>query len=150
VRGYGNVERSAGTIALVQRMTGRLLADGVPVELFASVHAGRFAAQLDVLDVLLAAGVPVVLPPALLSGFDVNHWFEDRSPGERELAAVAADARLRPVLRRAVGESRGRRHGRPSRPVQSVPVLAELLGEWVEEQVALLEGGAGLAGAHRT
>ncbi|NUS15895.1 MAG: hypothetical protein HOY69_31605, partial [Streptomyces sp.] len=125
---WGDTERSAATIALAGRMAGRLRSDAVPVALFASVPGQRYAALLDVLDVLLSEGVPVDLPPGLSRRLDLGPWLEDRTPGERDLAALAADPVLRPVLREAVGRSRHHPSGRPTLVVTAAPVLAELLG----------------------
>lgn len=147
VAGWGGSQRSAETIALVGRMANRLRGDGVPVALFASVPEHRYAVLLDLLDVLVAAGVPVDLPSELLQRLDLMSWLDDRTPGERDLAGLAADPVLRPVLRRAVGETRYRGNGRPTRPVMTVPVLAELLGEWLDEQVERLGRCQGLAAA---
>jgi hypothetical protein len=143
---WGSSERSAESIALVDRMTDRLRRDGVLVALFASVPPHRYAVLLDLLDVLLAADVPVTLPDNLQQ-LDLMPWLDDRTPGARDLTALAADPVLRPVLRRAVGQSRYRSHGQPTRPAVTVPVLAELLGEWVDEQLELLDRCHGLTAA---
>jgi hypothetical protein len=143
---WGSCERSVESTALVGRMADRLHRDAVPVALFASVSRHRHAVLLDLLDVLVAADVPVTLPPELQQ-LDLMPWLDDRSPGARDLKALAADPVLRPVLRRAVGQSRYRGHGQPTRPVVSVPVLAELLGEWVDEQLELLDRCHGLTAA---
>ncbi len=70
-------------------MTDRLRADGRPVELF----QGRWqpTADLDLLDLCLAAGVPVAEPDdedtgrgqGRSHGFSLGQWLADDAPGQR-------------------------------------------------------------------
>ncbi|GAA2881723.1 hypothetical protein Acy02nite_16300 [Actinoplanes cyaneus] len=100
--------RSARLLGLVERMAARLIAEG-GVRL-----AGQpWRADLDVLDVCVAAGVPVEIGDLRsVHGLDVRKWVVDRGDGRRDLAAVAADPVLRPLLRHGmhVMLEDGRRH----------------------------------------
>ncbi|BBH67606.1 DNA-binding protein [Actinoplanes sp. OR16] len=88
-------ERSEALLGLVERMLPRLAA-GPAVPLADSL----WRVELDVLDLCLSAGVPIEIGDRVRrAGFDVAEWAEDKSPGRRDLAAVAADPQWRPVLR---------------------------------------------------
>ncbi|NEE32644.1 hypothetical protein G3M53_45245, partial [Streptomyces sp. SID7982] len=96
----------------------RLRAEGRPVELF----QGRWqpTADLDLLDLCLASGVPVAEPDDAdtgrghrrSNGFALGQWLADDEPGQRDLAAVAGHPGFRDLLRRNVGglgDGRGQR-----------------------------------------
>ncbi|MGW4277798.1 hypothetical protein ACWEGQ_36970, partial [Streptomyces seoulensis] len=95
-RKHGSIHgvRSPATLALVERMAPRLRADGRPVDLF----AGRRhpSADLDLLDLCAAHGIPLTLPGAAEGAvLPVQQWLTDTRPGRRDLTAVAADPRCR-------------------------------------------------------
>lgn len=133
--------RSPRTLDLTARMTDRLRADGRPVELF----QGRWqpTADLDLLDLCLASGVPVAEPHdedtgrghGRSNGFALGQWLADDEPGQRDLAAVAAHPGFRDLLRRNVGGLGDRRGQRLSdagmAKVAAHPVLSVLLREWL-------------------
>ncbi|WP_328476294.1 hypothetical protein OHA21_21525 [Actinoplanes sp. NBC_00393] len=86
--------RDERLLSLVERLLPRLAAeDGVQ---FAT---GYWDVELDVLDLCLAAGVRAEIGSQRLNnGFELNNWVTDEGPGRRDLAAIAADPVLRPVL----------------------------------------------------
>ncbi|MFF2073987.1 hypothetical protein ACFVXG_04440 [Kitasatospora sp. NPDC058162] len=153
-RGWRNRPGCPATLALAGRMVERLRADAVPVDLFTGIRVSL--TRLDLLELLLAAGVPVADPPADLVGFDLREWVSQSGaagatsatgatgPVAASLAAVAADGRFRPLLRRAA----------PPAWEQAVqhraavlPLLSELFREWAEERAEELTAIRGLAGA---
>lgn len=80
-------------LELVAAMTSRLIADGQPVTLLDRINK----ADLDLLDLCLASGIPVA-DPTSHGRVPVWAWQADRGPGRRDLLAVAADPRLLPLL----------------------------------------------------
>ncbi|MFC7914863.1 hypothetical protein [Streptomyces sp. NPDC057386] len=145
--GASTSRRSPATLALVTRMTAHLRERGRPVDLFTGRrHAG---ADLDLLDLCLAEGVPLTLPD---SGERVDlavpQWLTDTRPGRRDLTAVASDARCRPMLHRAVG---GLHSHRPDRAlterIADHPVLSDVLRAWLEDAADDLVRAAGLPAA---
>ncbi|ACU36446.1 hypothetical protein [Actinosynnema mirum] len=78
--------RSQALLDLVERMLPRLRADGHPVELL----RGWRTHALDVLDLVLAGGVPVAPPLHPDSYLTVGKWLADEAPGRRDLRALAA------------------------------------------------------------
>ncbi|WP_161163949.1 hypothetical protein [Streptomyces sp. SID5910] len=141
-------DRSPATLDLVARMAPRLRADGRPVDLF----SGRryTGVDIDLLDLCAAEDVPLALPePGTEVHMRLPDWVlsEDR-PGRRDLAAVAADPRLRPLLLHAVGAVGGDRNGsRALEPLAEHPVLGDVLREWLDGAVGELTGTSGLPGA---
>ncbi|MFS0696486.1 hypothetical protein [Streptomyces nitrosporeus] len=142
---------SAATLALVGRMAPRLRADGRPVDLFTGRwHAG---ADLDLLDLCVAEGVPLTLPA---DDVDVHlaleHWLlpgDAAASARRDLTATAADTRFRALLHRAVGalgDSR-RASGKVMTALSEHPVLREVAREWLEEAAGTYTRAAGLPGA---
>ncbi|MYS14198.1 hypothetical protein, partial [Streptomyces sp. SID4982] len=112
------------TLDLVARMAPALRAAGRPVDLFTGRwHAG---ADLDLLDLCAAEGVPITVPAADVSVHLVLHpWLADDRPGRRDLAAVAADPRLRRLLHLAVGQAgEGRLAHGGLEPLAAHPVLS--------------------------
>jgi hypothetical protein len=83
--------RGARLMDLVEAMTDRLRADGIPVR-----FTHRWA-DLDALDLLLAHGIPVA-EFADTKILNVRHWLDNDHPGARDLAALAASDRFRPEL----------------------------------------------------
>ncbi|WP_369182673.1 hypothetical protein [Streptomyces sp. Y1] len=140
-RGWRTRSDTAATLALAGRMTERLRADAVPVDLFAD--RGGDLADLDLLDHLLAAGVPVADPPAGRA-LGVKHWADHCGPGSARLRAVAADPRYRPLLRDATPPAWVTA---VTRKAPAVPVLRTLMAEWAEVRADELAAVRGLAGA---
>ncbi|WP_259316799.1 hypothetical protein [Kitasatospora xanthocidica] len=140
-RGWRNRPSCPATLALAGRMVERLKADAVPVDLHTGIRASH--TRIDLLDLLLAAGVPVADPPGGL-GFDLRDWAAQSGPDSSALTAVGADERYRPLLRRATPpawETAVRRQA------PAVPLLNELFAEWAEERAEELTAARGLAGA---
>ncbi|MFE7136818.1 hypothetical protein ACFVAG_03635 [Streptomyces sp. NPDC057644] len=133
--------RNPRTLDLAARMTDRLRADGRPVELF----QGRWqrTADLDLLDLCLASGVPVAEPDEAATGrghgrshgFSPDQWLADDAPGRRDLTAVAGHPDFRDLLRRnigSLGDGRGQRlSDAGTAKLAAHPVLSVLLREWL-------------------
>ncbi|MFI7431188.1 hypothetical protein ACIBPB_29760 [Micromonospora sp. NPDC049836] len=132
--------RCAPLIAAVERLAPRLRAEGQPVQLSPT---GSHSGDLDVLDACRAGGVPVTVEPQQLN---VTRWAHDDNPDRRDLAAVAADAALRPLLAAAAVQALTdlhRRHGGTGplptdvvTGVLGVPGLRDVLAEALAERVA--------------
>ncbi|MET9503269.1 hypothetical protein ABZY42_16315 [Streptomyces sp. NPDC006622] len=140
-------DRSPATLELVRRMTSRLRDRGRPVDLFTGRwHAG---ADLDLLDLCLAEGVPLTVPGADQNVFlPLDQWLKDRAPGRRDLTAVAADPRSRRLLHLSVGTLGGRRPDTQMlEGLAGHPVLADVLREWLEDAAEELTAAAGLPAA---
>ncbi|MFF8973448.1 hypothetical protein [Streptomyces sp. NPDC014995] len=140
-------DRSPGTLALVGRMAPRLRAQGRPVDLFTGRwHAG---ADLDLLDLCVAEGVPLTLPGADQDVFlPLNRWLQDTRPGRRDLTATAADPRHRRLLYRSVGTLSGHRPDATLlEGLAGHPVLADVLREWLDDSADELVAAAGLPAA---
>ncbi|MFE2910286.1 hypothetical protein [Kitasatospora indigofera] len=145
-RGWRTRESCADTVALAGRMAERLRADGVPVDLLTD-RRRRSTTELNLLDLLLAERVPVAGPPEDLT-FDLSAWVSAGGPGRRDLAAVAADPRLRPALKAATpGVWTDRTDTEAGRAVASAPVLRELFVEWADERADEVLAARGLTGA---
>ncbi|BCY07150.1 hypothetical protein [Actinoplanes sp. L3-i22] len=98
-----SIGRNPRLLALLERMTPRLIAQGG-----VSIADQPWNADLDILDLLRAGGVPVRIGtghPA--NGFGVAAWARGDRPGRRDLAAIAADPELRPRLRLGVRQAIG-------------------------------------------
>ncbi|NED02598.1 hypothetical protein G3I55_13150 [Streptomyces sp. SID6648] len=148
--------RSPRTLDLTARMTDRLRADGRPVELF----QGRWqrTADLDLLDLCLASGVPVAEPDdedtgrghGRSNGFALGQWLADDEPGQRDLAALAGHPGFRDLLRRNVGglgDGRGQRLSDAGMAkVAAHPVLSVLLREWLTRCAEEYTAARGLPG----
>ncbi|MFD5975633.1 hypothetical protein [Streptomyces bacillaris] len=132
---------------LVGRLGPRLRAAGAPVTL----HTTRYRHQTldaDVLDAVLATGVPVVDPGARVG----IHFWGERS--QRDLAALAADPVFGPRLEGTVHARLlpGSFSSRPRRPGSAVTLLPgnEGIARTVADRVGKLldtVGGGGMAGA---
>ncbi|MFJ9605092.1 hypothetical protein ACIRS1_01890 [Kitasatospora sp. NPDC101176] len=140
-RGWRSRPGCAATVALAGRMAERLRADGVPVDLHTGVR--RSHTQLDLLDRLLADGVPVA-DPAPGHRFELKGWVEQCGPAGATLAAVAADPRFRPALRAATPAAWD---AAVTHRVPALPLLRELLAEWAEQRAEELSAVRGLAAA---
>ncbi|MEV5547422.1 hypothetical protein AB0L35_15060 [Streptomyces sp. NPDC052309] len=139
--------RSAATLGLVARMAPRLRADRRAVDLFGG---RRYAgADINLLDLCVAEGIPLALPdPGAQVHLGLERWARDTEPGRRDLGAVAADPRLRPLLLRAVGALRNdRAASRLLEHLADHPVLSDVLREWLDDAAARLDAAAGLPGA---
>ncbi|MFH0178514.1 hypothetical protein [Streptomyces cacaoi] len=144
----GNVSgRSPATLALVERMGPRLRDLGRPVDLCSGRwHAG---ADLDLLDLCAAQGVPLTLPgPDQVVYLSIDRWLREPVPGRRDLTATAADPRLRRLLYADIGTLSG------LRPAPTVleglaahPVLSEVLREWLDDAAGELASAVGLPAA---
>ncbi|MFI0976136.1 hypothetical protein ACH4SP_03800 [Streptomyces sp. NPDC021093] len=145
--------RSPQTLDLVARTADRLRAEGSPVELF----QGRWqrTADLDLLDLCLASGIPVAEPdghdsdtvrPPLLP---VGPWLTDTAPGARDLTAVAAQPVFRALLSESVGslgDGRGRQGESGLAKSAAHPVLSEILREWLTARAEEYTASRGLPG----
>ncbi|MFF2042592.1 hypothetical protein ACFVVX_19400 [Kitasatospora sp. NPDC058170] len=141
-RGWRSRPACAATYALAGRMAERLRADDVPVDLLGGRRRGK--TQLEVLDLLLAEGVPVA-DPAGTHSFDLTDWVKEARPDSPTLAAVAADPRLRPTLRAAVPPAW--KSAAAAKTLPALPVLRELFVEWADQRTDELLAARGLAGA---
>ncbi|MET9356231.1 hypothetical protein ABZY14_25080 [Streptomyces sp. NPDC006617] len=146
-RGATVCDSSPATLGLVARMAPRLRADGRAVDLF----TGRRHVGVDIalLDLCAAEDIPLALPDADAEvHLGLDRWVLDTRPERRDLAAVAADPRLRPLLLRAVGAAG---HERRSNGVldhlADHRVLSGVLREWLDGAVGELAGAVGLPGA---
>ncbi|SDT37723.1 hypothetical protein SAMN05216371_2078 [Streptomyces sp. TLI_053] len=140
-RGWRTQGLSTETVALAGRMFDRLRAEGVPVDLFTGVR--RSATQLELLDLLLAEGVPVA-DPAEGHSFHLQDWVGASDPDGRTLAAIAADPRFRSALRAAVPPVWDTVD---SRRLAARPVLRELFVEWSDARADELAAARGLESA---
>lgn len=126
-------DRIPGLYVLAERMAPRLVADGVPVHLVQRSHN-----DVELLDVCLAAGVPVADPPRTY-GFPLSRLFPrhgsiTRDLTARDLTAVAEDPRFVTPLFRAV-ERRLPAVPNPDevRRVVAVPGLRLAVRAWLDE-----------------
>ncbi|OIK06666.1 hypothetical protein [Streptomyces monashensis] len=145
--GGSYARRCPATLALVARMAPLLRAAGRPVDLCTGRwHAG---ADLDLLDLCAAERLPLALPgPDVPVYLPVPEWLLDTREDPRDLAAVAADPRLRRLLHRTMG--RVGSHQRSAELLQSVaghPVLSGVLREWLDEAADDVTRAVGLPGA---
>lgn len=148
-RGWRQPPRMASELRLVERFAAQLAAEGEPVQLTRS--RGHRAADLDLLDTCLAAGVPVAAPGDQLS-LDLEPWLTDERPGRRDLAAILADARFTRLLGKAVEALAGASSANGSerlRRIATDPVLGEAVRRWLELIADELSGPLGLPGLTR-
>ncbi|MGR6318786.1 hypothetical protein Q2K19_32080 [Micromonospora soli] len=133
-------------IRVMADLVPRLRAEGRPVRLW-SDFAHR--ADLDVLDVCLAGGVPVAVETDS-SAFNVSAWVQDDGPGRRDLRAVATDPGCRVLLARGAADALSglhSRHGSGPLPAQLVTEtlgaagLREVLSELLVERAARVPEG---------
>lgn len=121
-------------VGLVERMAGRLKADGVPVKL---ARNGDYI-DFDLVDACLAVGVPLA-EPSRNTRYNVQQWFNDETEGRRDLVALVADERLRAGLAEAIESwlSPGW-HSKPSvnrdrvRDIVAVPGLRSTISWWFD------------------
>ncbi|MEU1693489.1 hypothetical protein [Streptomyces hirsutus] len=148
--------RSPQTLDLAARMANRLRADGRPVELF----QGRWqrTADLDLLDLCLASGIPIAEPDdqdtgtAQGPGVPLGSWLTDTAPGARDLTAVAERPVFRALLSRTVGGlggGRGQRLGDTGMAeLAAHPVLSGILREWLTACAEEYTAAQGLPGLY--
>ncbi|GAA3368168.1 hypothetical protein GCM10020367_05420 [Streptomyces sannanensis] len=153
-RNRATAGRSPQTLDLAARMTDRLRADGRPVELF----QGRWqrTADLDLLDLCLASGVPVAEPDnqdtgtAQPPGVPLASWLTDTAPGARDLTAVAERPVFRALLSRTLGSlggGGGQRLGDTGMSTLAAhPVLSRILREWLTACAEEYTAARGLPG----
>ncbi|MGV9342319.1 hypothetical protein [Streptomyces sp. NPDC003688] len=133
-RGGSYALRSPATLALAGRMAPLLRSAGRPVDLFAGNWGA--SAHVDLLDLCAAEGVPLSVPAADVPvPMSLTNWLSDIGEGRRDLVALAADPRLRPLLHSGV-EASGGQHARNDDHLKAIaahPVLSEMLREWLDE-----------------
>lgn len=144
----GNVSsRSGATLALVERMAPRLRERGRPVDLCSGRwHAG---ADLDLLDLCAAHGVPLTLPrPGQVVYLSLDRWVAEPLAGRRELTASAADPHLRRLLYAAIGTvGSSRPDAQVLEGLAGHPVLGDVLREWLDDAARELASAVGLPAA---
>lgn len=150
----GTSGRCPGTLDLAARMTDRLRAEGRPVDLF----QGRWqrTADLDLLDLCLASGVPVTEPDdqdagtTRSLGVPIGPWLADTAPGARDLTAVAERPVFRALLSRSIGslsDGRGQRLSDAGlAKLATHPVLSAILREWLTARAEEYTAARGLPG----
>lgn len=153
-RNRATAGRSPETLALVARAADRLRTDARPVELF----QGRWqrTADLDILDLCLASGVPVAEPDdedqgaRYAPGFPLDGWLTDTAPGARDLTALDGHPAFRALLSRTVGQLGGGRGQRVSDTgmarLAAHPVLSGVLREWLTARAEEYTAARGLPG----
>ncbi|ROQ73648.1 hypothetical protein EDD95_6325 [Streptomyces sp. CEV 2-1] len=153
-RNRATAGRSPQTLDLAVRMADRLRADGRPVELF----QGRWQrnADLDLLDLCLASGIPVAEPDEQDTGtvqgpaLPLGSWLTDTALGARDLTAVSEQPAFRVLLRRTVG-ALGDGHGQRLSDaglakLAAHPVLSGILREWLTACAEEYTAARGLPG----
>ncbi|WP_424187136.1 hypothetical protein ACOBQX_04705 [Actinokineospora sp. G85] len=142
---WTEVSRSPALLDLVERMGPRLVADGVPVE---AMHGWR-QREIDLIDLLLALGVPIVRKERRQTQLLVGRWLADEEPGRRDLTALAADPDLLPALATGLLGHAKETAGKGAMGVEtvraalSVPGLRTALRHWIVER-AEAEASTGL------
>ncbi|AOS64593.1 hypothetical protein [Actinoalloteichus hymeniacidonis] len=132
-----SASRSAVLLDAVGTMIARLIADGEPVRGLAQWPAR----ELDLLDLLLANGVPIADGQEELS-LPVQQWLADGEPGRRDLVALSASPQFQEALARGVGA-----HLEPKKPnapasietlteLRAVPGLRTALAHWITTRTA--------------
>ncbi|MEU8824910.1 DNA-binding protein [Streptomyces sp. NPDC048636] len=123
-RSWGGSPRMPELHRLVERA-----ADCLRAELLASGGEVTVGGEIDLIDLLLSLDVPVAAleAPHALS---LSDWATGK--GQRDLLALAADARFRePFLRSADGLRKGERDLRAIRLLSASPGGRPMLAEWV-------------------
>ncbi|GHI09564.1 hypothetical protein AQI88_27820 [Streptomyces cellostaticus] len=139
--------RSPATLALVERMAAPLRAGGRAVDLFTGRwHAG---ADLDLLDLCVAEGVPLTVPGAEVNVYlPLTDWLKDTRTGRRDLVAVAADPRFGRLLHQAVDTvGKDAQSSELLKAVAAHPVLSVVLRAWLEEAAGDVTRATGLPAA---
>jgi hypothetical protein len=118
--------RSARLLALAERLTPQLIAEGG-----LEIAPGPWQADLDLLDLCRSLGVPITFGADQPTGrFDLGAWARDGAPGRRDLTAIAADPILRPWLRESIRRLFGHQRGKTSLSSPPLPdrVLTQMFG----------------------
>lgn len=117
------------------------VADQLRAELAGSGQALTVAYDVDLLDLLLALGIPVA-DPAERHGLYLEGWAKNEE--RRDLLALSADARFRPAFHQAAdGFGSGEDGQRAVRHLAESPGGRPMLAEWIRE-VARRSSAAGL------
>ncbi|MEO3973315.1 hypothetical protein [Streptomyces sp. CAU 1734] len=143
-RGWRALKRLESELALVERLADRLVADGTPVKLLRG-GGNRCTADLDVLDLCLALGIPVYPPGDEMERLDLGNWLGDERAGGRDLAALVADPRFTRMLRGGVEQLAGS-PGEPSAALTKAaghPELCRVVAGWLTDRADDLERPAG-------
>ncbi|WP_329116913.1 hypothetical protein [Streptomyces sp. NBC_01465] len=149
-RGWRQTKRLAGELSLVERLSARLIADGTPVQLV-SGRGWREAADLDLLDTALAAGVPVADPSARSARLQLDSWIQDDGEGRRDLVALTSDPRFAALMKEAVknlSDANGQWTG-PSQRLQRAaeyPALRAVIAAWLRDRAEEVGRPIGLPG----
>ncbi|MDQ0963678.1 hypothetical protein QFZ66_007556 [Streptomyces sp. B4I13] len=141
----GNVSgRSPATLALVERMAPHLREQGRPVDL--CTGRWRSGADVDLLDLCVAQGVPLTLPgPDEVVFLSLDDWIGKPGPERRDLTAMAADPRFRRLLYTDIGTLKDHRiAGGVLDGLAAHPVLGDVLREWLEDAAGELTAAVGL------
>ncbi|MFE9096823.1 hypothetical protein [Streptomyces sp. NPDC007264] len=149
-RGWRPKRRLPQELALMERLAPRLMADGRPVRLLRESGYHR-AVDLDLLDTALAAGVAVADPDPRADELELQYWLADDSEGGRDLAAVAADPRLVPLLRKGVErlalmDGPGAGPSTRLKRLAAHPVLRTVLAGWFADRAEDVTRPMGLPG----
>ncbi|MFG1889203.1 hypothetical protein ACGFIR_15210 [Micromonospora sp. NPDC049051] len=110
---------------LVERMADRLR-----VELAGSGESLDVDGDLDLLDLLLALGLPVT-PPKQGAALDLATWV--KRDGERDLLAVAGDDRFTAALRRGLDQLDGQQPA--LRRMVDTPGVRPMLADWLRARI---------------
>ncbi|WP_309110556.1 hypothetical protein [Saccharothrix sp.] len=88
--GWREHGRSEALLELVEAMADRLAAEGKPVRALRGWRQG----ELDLLDLMVARGVPIAEGEREDVELYVHGWLTDENPGRRDLAALAGSERF--------------------------------------------------------
>ncbi|GAA2226855.1 hypothetical protein GCM10010232_10480 [Streptomyces amakusaensis] len=141
-RGWGDLARLAPELTLVEKLAERLIADGTPVKLLQD--GWRVTADLDVLDLCLALGVPVSPPTAGMKNLQLSGWLSDEREGRRDLAALVADERFAQLLRDGVEQLAGGDSPGRLKRIAEHPALRTVLAGWLADRADDLDRPLGL------
>ncbi|MBB5953621.1 hypothetical protein FHS29_000191 [Saccharothrix tamanrassetensis] len=136
--GWRTVQRSRALLELAEAMAPRLAADAVPVRALIGWRQG----ELDLLDVLVSHGVPLV--PHYRDGFMLNvaDWLADEGEGRRDLTALAESELLgRPLAKGLIDYANNLARRRDITVdtltgFMSVPGLRIALRQWISRRAA--------------
>jgi hypothetical protein len=140
VRGSGwrGVGRSVKLLDLVDAMADRLVADGVPIRALRHRQQG----ELDLLDLLVARGMPIASDDNLEPILHVAGWLSDDNPGHRDLTALAESERFGAALGKGFVTYLNSRSRKQSAEVDvlvaamTVPGLRAALRGWITTTAA--------------
>ncbi|MEU9800337.1 DNA-binding protein [Streptomyces sp. NPDC051000] len=132
--GWGTPPALPGLLELVERAADRLRAELAAPERETGLRLGF--EDVDLLDLVLSLDLPLADPdPEDNRTLGLQAWGEN--PARRELRALCADQRMRPVLFRSLNELGSRATGRGAVcALAKSPGSSGLLAEWVREVAA--------------